>query len=305
VEVLVTGATGFIGSTLIPDLVNAGHRPIVAVRGRTVPAGIDGIAWDPDAGTIDTPAVEGMGAVVHLAGAGIADRRWTDARKQLILESRTKGTELLVSTLTRLDRKPAVLVSGSAVGYYGDRGAEVLTEASPPGNDFTAQACQQWEAATAPAAEAGIRVVTVRSGIVLGSQGGMLGRVALPFRLGLGGRIGTGRQYLSWIALDDEVAAILYALQQENLRGPANLTAPNPVTNAEFTSTLGRVLRRPTLLPTPVPALRALYGSELVETLLLGGQRVLPQALKTSGFSFAHPTLEDALHAALRPVPAG
>jgi uncharacterized protein (TIGR01777 family) len=304
VEVLVTGASGFIGSALIPSLVDAGHRPIVAVRGRSVPPGVDGIAWDPDAGTIDALALEGLGAVVNLAGAGIADRRWTDARKRLILESRTKGTELLVSTLTRLDRKPAVLVSGSAVGYYGDRGSEVLTEASPPGTDFTAQACRQWEAAAAPAAETGIRVVTIRTGIVLGSQGGMLARVALPFRLGLGGRIGTGRQYLSWIALDDEVAAILHALQQETLRGPANLTAPTPVTNAEFTSNLGRVLRRPTVLPTPVPALRALYGSELVETLLLGGQRVRPEALEMSGFSFAHPTLEDALRAALRPVPA-
>jgi uncharacterized protein (TIGR01777 family) len=304
VEVLVTGASGFIGSALVPSLVSAGHRPIVAVRGREVPAGVDGIAWDPDAGTIDGQALDGIGAVVHLAGVGIADRRWTGARKQLILGSRTKGTDLLVSTLTRLDRKPAVLVSGSAVGYYGARGDEVLTEESPPGNDFAARVCVRWEAAAESAREAGIRVVTIRTGIVLGSQGGMLARVALPFRLGLGGRIGTGRQYLSWIALEDEVAAILYALQHEALGGPANLTAPNPVTNAEFTSVLGRVLHRPTLVPTPVPALRALYGPELVETLLLGGQRVLPQALETAGFSFAHPTLEAALRATLHPAPS-
>lgn len=304
-EVLVTGASGFIGSALVPSLVSAGHRPIVAVRGRKVPAGVDGIAWDPDAGTMDAQALEGIAGIVHLAGAGIADRRWTDARKQLILESRTKGTRLLVSTLTGLDRRPAVLVSGSAVGYYGDRGDEVLTEESRPGTDFPAPVCQQWEAAATPAREAGIRVVTIRTGVVLGSQGGMLARVALPFRLGLGGRIGTGRQYISWIALEDQVAAVLHALQTDALRGAANLTAPNPVTNAELTSTLGRVLHRPTLLPTPVPPLRALYGSELVESLLLGGQRVLPKALEASGYVFAHPTLEDTLRAALHPAPTG
>jgi uncharacterized protein len=304
VEVLVTGASGFIGSALVLSLVSAGHRPIVAVRGRDVPAGVDGIAWDPDAGTIDAQALEGIGAVVHLAGAGIADRRWTDARKRLILQSRTKGTELLVSTLTRLDRKPAVLVSGSAVGYYGDRGDEVLTEESPPGTDFAAQVCQRWETAAEPATEAGVRLVTIRTGIVLGSQGGMLARVALPFRLGLGGRIGPGRQYISWIALEDQLAAILYALQHDSLRGPANFTAPNPVTNAELTSVLGRVVHRPTLLPTPVPALRAMYGPELVETLLLGGQRVFPRALEAAGFSFAHPALEAALRAALHASPS-
>lgn len=298
-EVLVTGATGFIGSALIPDLVDAGHRPIPVVRGRNVPAGVDGIAWNPDEGTIDGSALEGVGAVVHLAGAGIADRRWTNARKQLILESRTKSTDLLVSTLTRLDRKPAVLVSGSAVGYYGDRGEEILTEQSSVGSDFAAKVAQRWEAATEPAREAGIRVVKIRTGIVLGAQGGMLARIAVPFRLGLGGRIGTGRQYVSWISLEDEVAAIVHALQHEELRGPANLTAPNPVTNAELTATLGRVLHRPTVLPTPVPALRAFYGAELVETLLLGGQRVVPGALEATGFSFAQPTLETALRAAL------
>ncbi len=299
----MTGASGFIGSALVPQLARAGHRPIVAVRGRDMPAGVDGIAWDPDAGSIDRDALEGIGAVVHLAGAGIADRRWTDARKRLILESRTKGTDLLVSALTGLNRKPSVLISGSAVGYYGDRGDETLTEDSPAGSDFAARVCQRWEAATGPAAEAGIRVVTIRTGIVLGANGGMLARIALPFRFGLGGRIGSGRQYISWIALDDEVAAILFALGQESLRGPANLTAPNPVTNAELTSTLGAVLHRPTVLPTPVPALRALYGPELVDTLLLGGQRVVPRALETAGFSFAHPRLDDALRVTLHPTP--
>jgi uncharacterized protein (TIGR01777 family) len=303
-EVLVTGATGFIGSALVRSLVDAGHRPIVATRGRDVPAGVDGIAWDPDRGTIDRPAIEGIDAVVHLAGAGIADRRWTDGRKQLILDSRTRGTDLLVSTLVALDRKPTVLVSGSAVGYYGDRGDQVLTEQSPPGADFAARVCARWEAAAEPARGAGIRVVTIRTGIVLGVHGGMLGRIGLPFRLGLGGRIGSGRQYVSWIALEDEVAAIRYALEHQSLQGSTNLTAPNPVTNAELTAALGRVLHRPTLVPTPVPALRALYGSELVDTLLLGGQRVLPAALETAGFPFSRPTLEGALHAILDPSPS-
>jgi uncharacterized protein (TIGR01777 family) len=299
VEVLVTGAGGFIGSALRPALIAAGHRPIVAVRGREVPPGVDGIAWDPEAGTVDTRAMEGIGGVVHLAGAGIGDRRWTSARKQLILESRTKPTRFLASTLAGLDRKPAVLVSSSATGYYGDRGDEVLTEQSPPGDDFPAHVCREWEAAATPAIDAGIRLVTIRTGIVLGRGGGMLARVVPPFRLGLGGRLGSGRQYLSWVSLDDEVAAILRALDQPSLSGPTNLTAPNPATNAEFTATLGRVLHRPTPLPTPSPALRAAYGRELVDTLLLGGQRVMPAALTADGFDFAHPTLQAALRAVL------
>jgi uncharacterized protein len=299
VEVLVTGASGFIGSALRPALISAGHRPIVAVRGREVPPGVDGIAWDPEAGSVDTQAMEGIGGVVHLAGAGIGDRRWTSARKQLILESRTKPTQFLASTLAGLDRKPAVLVSSSATGYYGDRGDEVLTEQSPPGDDFPAHVCREWEAAATPVIDAGIRLVTIRTGIVLGRGGGMLARVVPPFRLGLGGRLGSGRQYLSWVSLDDEVAAILRALDQPSLSGPTNLTAPNPATNAEFTATLGRVLHRPTPLPTPLPALRAAYGRELVDTLLLGGQRVMPAALTADGFDFAHPTLEAALRAVL------
>ena len=295
----MTGASGFIGSALRPALISAGHRPITAVRGGAVPPGVDGIGWDPGAGTVDTQAMEGIGGVVHLAGAGIGDRRWTSARKQLILESRTKPTQFLASTLAGLDRKPAVLVSSSATGYYGDRGDEVLTEQSPPGDDFPAHVCREWEAAATPVIDAGIRLVTIRTGIVLGRGGGMLARVVPPFRLGLGGRLGSGRQYLSWVSLDDEVAAILRALDQPSLSGPTNLTAPNPATNAEFTATLGRVLHRPTPLPTPLPALRAAYGRELVDTLLLGGQRVMPAALTADGFDFAHPTLEETLRAIL------
>jgi uncharacterized protein len=302
-EVLVTGASGFIGSALRPALISAGHRPIIAVRGREVPAGVDGIAWDPEAGTIDAHALEGVGGVVHLAGAGIGDRRWTASRKQLILESRTKSTGLLASTLAGLGRKPSVWVSSSAVGYYGDRGDEVLTENSGPGKDFTALVCRDWEAAATPVMDAGIRLVTIRTGIVLGRAGGMLARVVAPFRMGLGGRLGSGRQYLSWVSLDDEVAVILRALEQPALTGATNVTAPTPVTNAEFTDTLARVLHRPARLPTPLAPLRAVYGRELVDSLLLGGQRVLPAALTAGGFEFAYPTLEGALRAALdRPV---
>jgi uncharacterized protein (TIGR01777 family) len=305
VEILITGASGFIGSALRPALISAGHRPVVAVRGRNVPAGVDGVAWDPVEGTIDGSALEGIGGVVHLAGAGIGDRRWTATRKRLILESRTQPTALLAETLAALNTKPTVFVSASAVGYYGgDRGDESLTEATGPGNDFTAQVCQAWEHAASPAARAGIRLVTIRTGIVLGRAGGMLQRVVAPFRLGLGGRIGSGRQYLSWVSLDDEVAAILHALEHPSLTGPVNITAPNPVTNAEFTRTLGRVLHRPTRLPTPLTPLRAVYGRELVDGLLLGGQRVLPAALTADGYQFAHPTLEDGLRSALdRPAP--
>lgn len=298
-DVLVTGASGFIGSALLPALRTAGHRPVVAVRGRRVPAGVDGIAWDPVAGTMDAAALEGIGAVVHLAGVGIGDARWTDDRKQLILESRTKGTRLLADMLVGLTKKPSVLVSASAVGYYGDRGDEVLTEVSAPGRDFISRVCEQWEAAASPVASAGIRLVTIRTGIVLGSDGGVLKRLLLPFRLGLGGRLGSGRQYMSWITLEDEIAAILHAIDTSALQGPANLTAPNPVTNADFTKTLGRVLHRPTAIPTPLVPLRARYGTELVQHLLLEGQRALPAALESSGFTFAHPTLEDGLRAVL------
>jgi uncharacterized protein (TIGR01777 family) len=298
-DVLVTGATGFIGRALLPALRAAGHRPVVAVRGRRVPTGVDGVAWDPDAGTIDAGALEGIPAFVHLAGAGIGDARWTEERKHLILDSRTKGTRLLVEALSGLGSTPSVLVSASAVGYYGNRGDEVLTEVCATGDDFVARVCQEWEAAATPASAAGIRLVIIRTGIVLGRGGGVLERLLLPFRLGLGGRLGSGEQYMSWIALDDQIAAILYALTTETLQGPTNLTAPNPVTNAEFTKALGHVLHRPTLVPTPLAPLRARFGKELVEHLLLDGQRALPKALEANAFRFGHPTLEGALRALL------
>jgi uncharacterized protein (TIGR01777 family) len=237
---------------------------------------------------------------VHLAGAGIGDKRWTDDRKRLLVESRTKPTGLLVETLAALQKPPPVLVSGSAIGYYGDRADEPRTESSPPGDDFVAEICTKWEAAAQPAADAGIRLVTIRTGLVLGRGGGLLGRLLTPFRLGAGGRLGDGKQWMSWISLDDEVDAILHALQTPDLVGPTNLTAPHPVTNEEFTRTLARILRRPALVPTPLFPLKALYGEELVSHLLLASQNVVPERLTASRFSFEHPTLEAALGSILR-----
>jgi uncharacterized protein (TIGR01777 family) len=297
VDVLVSGAHGLIGSALIPRLRADGHRVVRLVRG--APEGSDDVRWDPEAGRIDAAGIEGVDAVVHLAGAGIGDKKWTPARKQLILESRTQGTDLLARTLAGLTRPPRVLLSGSAVGYYGNRGAEELTEASAPGDDFPARVCVAWETATTPAEEAGIRVVHLRTGIVLAAHGGALQRMLLPFKLGLGGRMGSGEQYMSWIALDDHVGAMRHLLTADSVSGAANLSAPNPATNAEFTRALGAALHRPTALPTPLLPLKAVYGAELVEHLLVNGQRVLPRVLEQSGYEFAHPELDDALRAVL------
>jgi hypothetical protein len=296
-DVLVTGSHGFIARGLIPRLRAGGHRVLRLVRG--APEGSDDVVWDPDAGTIDTAGLQGVDAVVHLAGAGIGDKRWTPARKELILQSRTRGTGLLARTLAELRVTPRVLVSGSAVGYYGDRGDEVLTEESGPGNDFTAEVCRAWEAATAPAVDAGIRVVCVRSGVVLAAHGGVLKRLLLPFKLGLGGRVASGRQYMSWITLDDEVGAILHALTTDGLHGPVNLTSPNPATNAELTVALGQALHRPTVLPTPLAPLELIYGAELVKSLLVDGQRASSAKLVASGYEFEHPELDDALQSVL------
>jgi uncharacterized protein (TIGR01777 family) len=300
VEIAVTGSSGLIGTALVAALRGKGYRAIPVVRPQSAPAE-DSLRWDPERSTIDAAGLEGLDAVVHLAGAGIGDRRWNTRRKQVILDSRTRPTTLLAETLAKLDRPPAVLVSGSAVGWYGDRGAEVLTEESAPpapGN-FLSEVCRRWEAATAAAEEAGIRTVHLRAGVVLAREGGVLPRLVTPFKLGLGGRTGTGRQYQSWIALDDEVRAIVHAITTTTLSGPVNATAPTPVTNAELTATLGRVLKRPTKLPTPVPALKLVYGRELVQQLLLDGQRVMPAKLEASGFEFARPDLAFTLRAIL------
>jgi uncharacterized protein len=296
VRVLVTGSSGFIGSALTGSLERRGDT---VVRLRRSGTGGQAPTWDPDAGTISAGAFDGVDAVVHLAGEGIAEKKWTPAQKRRILDSRVQGTALLARSLAELPVKPAVVVSGSAIGYYGDRGDEVLDEASPGGDDFLAGVCRQWEAAARPAADARIRLVTIRTGIVLDPRGGVLKRLLTPFRLGFGGRVGSGRQWMSWITLDDTIGAIVHALDHDTLRGPANLTAPNPVTNAELTKTLGNVVHRPTLLPTPLLPLKLLYGSELVASLLVGGQRVLPRRLVDDGYVHAQTDLGSALRAML------
>ena len=258
-------------------------------------AGPHEIRWDPTGGTLDPAALEAHNAVVHLAGASLGDHRWTNSYKAKVLDSRVAGTSLLAETLASLDRPPAVLASGSAIGYYGDRGDEELTERSAPGTGFLAEVVQAWEGAAAPATRAGIRVALLRSGVVQAPEGGALKRLLLPFRLGIGGRIGSGRQWLSWVAIDDEVGAIRHVITNSSVEGPVNVTSPNPVTNAEYTRVLGRVLHRPTLLPTPTPVLQLMLGRELVSEMLLGGQRVRPTVLQASGYTFARPSLEEAL----------
>ena len=297
-KVIVTGSSGLIGSALVRSLEADGHQVTRLVR--KPPSAPAEVRWDPGAGVIDAGALEGHDAAVHLAGANIGARRWTDEYKAKLLDSRVKGTALLVRTLTSLDMPPKVLASGSAVGFYGDRGDEELTEVSSPGTGFLAELVQIWEAAAAPAADAGIRVAYLRSGIVQSAEGGALGPQLLPFKLGLGGRIGSGRQWLSWVGIDDEVGAIGHVLEHESLSGPVNLTAPNPVTSAEYARTLGRVLHRPTVLPIPTPVLQLKLGRELVAEMLLGGQRVLPAALEASGYAFRHPHLEDARATTIR-----
>jgi uncharacterized protein len=294
-DIAVTGSSGLIGTALVDALGAAGHRVVRVVRG--APTG-DAIAWDPKAGTIDGAGLDGVGAVVHLAGAGIGDRRWNDAYKREIVDSRVQGTGLLARTLAGLTRPPAVLVSASAIGWYGDRGDEVLDETSGPGTGFFPDVCRQWEAAADPARAAGIRVAHPRSGIVLTPKGGALKKELPLFKLGLGGRFGSGRQWQSWIALDDEIAAILHLIASD-LAGPVNLTAPTPVTNAELTKTLGSVLHRPTVLPVPSFGPRLLLGPELASVVLYEGQRVMPEVLLASGFTFSQPTLEAALRSML------
>jgi uncharacterized protein len=291
-KVAITGSSGLIGSSLVGALEGAGHTAIRVVRHDD--PGTDEIAWDPAAGTIDTAGFEGVDAVVHLAGAGIGDKRWTEERKRLILESRTQGTDLLTRTLAGLDRKPAVLLSASGIDYYADSGDEILTEHSGPGKGFLSDVCQRWEAAAAPAVEAGIRTCFLRTGIVQTPDGGALERMLLPFKLGLGGRQGPGDQWWSWISIDDHVRAMLHLLHTD-VEGPVNLTAPNPVRNKEFAKALGRELGRPTILPTPKLAPMLMVGKELTEALLYTSRRVLPTVLEADGFTFRHPTIEVCL----------
>ena len=290
-RIAMTGASGLIGASLTSLLRAAGHAVIPLVR-RAPRHGE--IGWDPAAGRIDSAALEGLDAVVHLAGESIGDRRWTAARKRRILESRTQGTGLLAGALAQLGRRPAILISASAIGYYGDRGDERLDERSAPGEGFLPLVTRAWEAATAPAEAAGIRVVRTRFGIVLSAEGGALARMLPPFRAGLGGRLGSGDQYMSPVSLDDLVAAVHHCIQDARLRGPVNVTCPEPVTNQAFTRTLAAVLHRPAILPVPRVALRLALG-EMVDELLFASARVEPAALLASGYRFRHPTVESAL----------
>lgn len=292
-QLAITGASGLIGTALAASLRADGHtvRPLVR-RPSDDPAAV---RWSPQDGTIDAAGLEGVDAVVHLAGAGIGDKRWTPERKRVLRESRTAGTDLIARTLAALDTPPRVLVSASAVGYYGDPGDAVVTEDSPPGDDFVADLVQAWEAGAAPAVDAGIRTVFLRTAPVLAREGGILPRMALPFRLFVGGRLGSGRQWMSWVTLDDAVAAIRFLIDRDDLAGPANVTAPEPVTNAELSAALAAALHRPNLLPVPALGPRLLFGREMADTLLFVSQRVVPRVLLDAGFRFAHPEIAPAL----------
>lgn len=294
--IVIGGASGLVGRRLAAALSDDGQTVHRLVRGAARGEGT--IAWRPEAGQIDGAALEDCDAVIHLGGESIAGSRWTAARKTAIRDSRVVSTRLLSETLARLNRPPRVFVCASAVGYYGARGDEPLTEDSPPGTGFLSDVCQAWEAATARASSAGIRVVNARFGVVLARDGGALAVMLPAFRWGVAGVLGDGRQVLSWIALADAVAALRFALGQDTLRGPVNVTAPGPVTNREFTRTLGRVLRRPAVLPAPGFAVRILLG-EMGKSLLLEGQRAIPRRLTESGFKFRLPNLEAALRSIL------
>jgi len=297
-KILISGSHGFVGSALIKLVTKNGHEVIRLVRHAPHHGRLE-IGWDPDHGVIDKEHLEGMDVVVHLAGENIGEGRWTKEKKRAILESRVKGTTLLSETLATLRHPPAAFLCASAIGYYGNRGDELLTETSAPGNDFLAHVCQEWEKAAAPAAEKGIRTVLTRFGIILAEHGGALAKMLTPFRMGVGGRMGDGKQWMSWIALDDVVGALQFMMRDSSVSGPVNLVAPTPVTNAEFTKTLGSVLSRPTFIPVPRFGVRLAFG-EMGDALLLGSQKVEPAVLKARGFAFnfvrLEPTLKHILH---------
>lgn len=300
-RVIVTGSTGLVGRALVRSLLADGHEVTRLVRGDSQSfraPGTAAVQWNPERGEIDAKSLEGHDAAVHLAGESIAEGRWDDEKKRRIRESRVKGTRLIAEALAGLDEKPRALVSASAVGFYGDRGDEVLSEESASGTDFLSEVCREWEKSTLAASQAGLRVVHVRIGVVLSAEGGALPKMLTPFKLGLGGRVGSGRQYMSWITLEDLVSVIRRAVEDETLRGPVNAVAPRPVTNEEFTKALGRVLGRPTVFAVPAFAARLAFG-EMADALLLSGSRVEPARLSEAGFEFRHPEVEGALRSVL------
>ncbi|MDP2323331.1 MAG: TIGR01777 family oxidoreductase [Gammaproteobacteria bacterium] len=301
-NVLVSGATGLVGQALCTALDETGHAVSSLLR-RTSTSHPDAILWNPEAGTFDADNLDRFDAIVHLAGEPIAAGRWNEKRKARILESRVAGTRLIAEQIARAGGKPPVLISASALGFYGDRGDDVVTEAEPAGEGFLAEVCQAWEDATVPASEAGARVVNLRIGMVLAAHGGALAKMLPPFRLGLGGPLGDGRMWMSWIHLNDLVRAILYLLDTPDIHGPVNAFAPNPLTNKEFTRTLGRVLKRPACIPVPAPVLRLALG-EMADALLLSSLRGTPGRLLQADFRFEHPDLEAALADLLVRAPA-
>ena len=294
-KIVVSGASGLIGTQLVAKLSSSGHEVVRLVR-RSPKSGE--IQWNPKSGTLDAAALEGVDAVIHLSGAGIGDKRWTSNYRKEILDSRTATTALLAKTIASLSRKPSVFLSGSAIGIYGARNDEQLTEVSTYGTGFLAEVCEQWEAAAKPAVDAGIRTVYLRTGIVLTPKGGALKKLLPLFKLGVGGKFGNGKQWQSWISITDEVNAIIHLLTS-SVSGPVNLTAPQPVTNTDFTRTLASVVSRPAIVPIPSFGPKLLLGGELANALLFTGQRVVPSVLSSDGFQFAHPTLESALRALL------
>jgi uncharacterized protein (TIGR01777 family) len=293
-SILVSGSSGLIGSALLPSLKTQGYRVTRLVRR---PASVDQIAWDPTQ-PIPPDAVSGFDAVIHLAGESIVGR-WTDAKKKAIRDSRAVATRNLAHALAQTKVKPQVFICSSAIGYYGNRGDELLNERSAPGTGFLSDVCREWEAATQPAADAGIRTAQIRTGVVLSPKGGALGKMLAPFKLGVGGRIGDGRQWMSWIDVQDMVGGILHVLKTDSLQGPVNMVAPKPVTNAEFTKTLASVLSRPAIFPVPEFAIKMLFG-EMGETVLLGSQRVEPAQLVASGYSFRFSDLRASLQNLLK-----
>lgn len=293
-RVAVTGASGLIGSALVPALRARGDDVLRLVR--RAPSAPDEIRWDPTAGTVDLAALAGVDGVVHLAGAGVGDKRWTDAYKAEIRDSRVQGTTTIAKAMASLDPRPRVLVCGSAIGYYGDTGDHAVTEESPRGSGFLADVVAEWEASAEPAIRAGIRVAYARTGLVVSSRGGAWKRLMPIFRLGLGGKVGSGRQYWSFISLRDEVSALMALLDDDRYRGPVNLTAPTPVTNAEVTAAMGRVLGRPTVLPVPAFAIKVALGEFSQD--VLGSQRVLPTVLQRDGFTWRDPSIDAAIQQA-------
>lgn len=295
-KVAITGASGLIGSALVPHLRSRGDEVLRLVRRPASAA--DEVSWDPAAGTVDLQRLVGIDAVVHLAGAGVGDHRWTHAYKRTILDSRVDGTHTIVKAMTALDPRPKTLVAGSAIGWYGDTGDRAVDESAPAGDGFLADVVRAWEAAADPARAAGIRVTHARTGLVVAKEGGAWGKLFPIFRLGLGGKLGSGRQYWSWISLRDEIAALTFLLDNDSMTGPVNLTGPSPATNAQVTSAMGKVLGRPTLFAVPAFALKTVLGEFSSE--VLGSARVLPSVLESAGFTWQDPTVESAIRAAWR-----